>query len=244
MIRISVAGIALAALCACIPVVTFAATDPAAAPTNAATAELQANDYTEQIHAFLLDQAASYKGTAQINVEALAVDKLAACEQAEVFLPPGAKLRSRLSVGVRCVTPQNWVAYAQANLSIEGNYYVTAQALKAGTVLSQESISQRSGDLLRLPTGTLLDPNLLIGSVTTQRLAAGSTIKAAALRSPDSIQRGQAVRLEARGPGFVATSDGKAMQSGEPGSQIQVRAASGQMVSGTVVNAHTVVVMM
>lgn len=212
--------------------------------TPASAAANEPTSYAEKIHTFLLEQAAPYGGTAQINVEALAADKLAACEQSEAFLPHGTKLRSRLSVGIRCVAPQSWVAYTQANISIDGNYYVTAQALKAGTALSAENISQRSGDLLRLPNGIVLDPGLLIGSVTTQRLAAGSTIKASALRSPESIQRGQAVRLEARGPGFVATSDGKAMQNGEPGSQIQVRTVSGQTVSGTVLNAHTVLVLM
>ena len=220
---------------------------PASSVSADATPASAANEptsYAEKIHAFFLEQAAPYGGTAQINVEALAADKLAACEQSEAFLPHGTKLRSRLSVGIRCVAPQSWVAYTQANISIDVNYYVTAQALKAGTALSAENISQRSGDLLRLPNGIVLDPGLLIGSVTTQRLAAGSTIKASALRSPESIQRGQAVRLEARGPGFVATSDGKAMQNGEPGSQIQVRSASGQTVSGTVLNAHTVLVLM
>lgn len=232
--------------------VISSATPASAAPVNSVVVdaahvgsdEPETASYAEKIHAFLLEQAAPYGGTAQINVEALAADRLAACEQSEAFLPHGTKLRSRLSVGIRCVAPQSWVAYAQANISIEGNYYVTAQALKAGTALSAENISQRSGDLLRLPNGIVLDPGLLIGSVTTQRLAAGSTIKASALRSPESIQRGQAVRLEARGPGFVATSDGKAMQNGEPGSQIQVRTASGQTVSGTVLNAHTVLVLM
>jgi flagella basal body P-ring formation protein FlgA len=242
MIRICVAAAAIAVLLAC--------AQAAAGGASAGSVRIDAADtsnptsYAEQIRVFLLEQAAPYGGTAQVNVEALAADKLAPCEQSEAFLPHGARLRSRLSVGIRCVAPKNWVAYTQASISIDGNYYVTARALKAGTALGADDISQRSGDLLRLPNGIVLDPDLLIGSVTTQRLAAGSTIKASALRSPESILRGQAVRLEARGPGFVATSDGKAMQNGEPGSQIQVRTASGQTVSGTVLNAHTVLVLM
>lgn len=248
MIRISVASLALlACMHAMASTVPGAIGAPAgAAPSTSADAAAQPEvvSYAEKIHAFLLEQAAPYAGTAQINVEAPATDKLAPCEQSEAFLPHGTKLRSRMSVGIRCVAPQSWVAYAQANISIEGNYYVTAQALKAGTTLGPEDLSQRSGDLLRLPSGIVLDPSLLIGSITTQRLAAGATIKASALRGPESILRGQAVRLEARGAGFVATSDGKAMQNGEPGSQIQVRTASGQTVSGTVINSHTVLVLM
>ncbi|CAM5338884.1 flagellar basal body P-ring formation chaperone FlgA [Eoetvoesiella caeni] len=252
MIRISVASLTLLAcmhaMASTVPgaIGAPAGAGPSAAGADAvpAAAQPEAVNYAEKIHAFLLEQAAPYAGTAQINVEAPATDKLAACEQSEAFLPHGTKLRSRISVGIRCVAPQSWVAYAQANISIEGNYYVTAHALKAGTTLGPEDLSQRSGDLLRLPNGIVLDPSLLIGSITTQRLAAGATIKASALRGPESILRGQAVRLEARGAGFVATSDGKAMQNGEPGSQIQVRTASGQTVSGTVINSHTVLVLM
>src|SRR3546814_3068201 len=84
----------------------------------------------------------------------------------------------------------------------------------------------------------------LVGYIASQRISAGTPIKSRALRDPDSIQRGQAVRTEARGTGFVATGEGQALQSGAPGTQIQVRSSSGQIVSGTVLNATTVLVIM
>lgn len=205
---------------------------------------LDADAYDELVRNFLLEQASPYTGTPQIHVEGLAADRFAACEHAEAFLPQGSSLRSRLTVGLRCIVPQSWVGYVQANVSIEGPYYVAARALKAGTALDSSHIAERSGDLLRLPRGAVLHADQLLGAITTQRIAAGSVIKAGTLRSADSVQRGQMVRLEARGDGFVATSDGKAMQSGEPGSQIQVRTNSGQLVSGTVMNAQTVLILM
>jgi len=211
------------------------AAEPAAAPPS---------PYVDQITQYLLEQAAGWPGTPKITVEPFKDGRMAPCDSSEVFLPGAGKLRSRLTVGLRCLAPQSWVSYTQVSMSIEGSYYVTAYALKAGTVLSPDNLAERSGDLLRLPTGSVVEADRLIGSVTTQRLGAGSTIKYTALRSGDAVQRGQSVRLEARGPGFVATSEGKAMESGEPGTQIQVRAASGQIVSGTVLNAHTVVVAM
>src|SRR3546814_19460342 len=66
----------------------------------------------------------------------------------------------------------------------------------------------------------------LVGYIASQRISAGTPIKSRALRDPDSIQRGQAVRTEARGTGFVATGEGQALQSGAPGPQIQVRSKS------------------
>jgi len=42
----------------------------------------------------------------------------------------------------------------------------------------------------------------------------------------------------------VATGEGQALESGAPGTQIQVRTSSGQIITGTVIDAHTVQVMM
>jgi flagella basal body P-ring formation protein FlgA len=218
------------------------ATGRGTSTTTAAVVE--PGSYADLIQAFLMEQAAPYDGTVQVTVDPLDTSRFAPCERAEAFLTQGARLRSRLTVGLRCLTPQPWVTYAQASISIEGNYYVSARPIKAGTTLAADDISERTGDILRLPAGVARDPNALVGSVATQRIAAGSAIRTNVLRSAESIQRGQAVRLEARGNGFVATSEGKAMQGGEPGTQIQVRTPSGQMVSGTVLNAHTVLVLM
>nr|WP_254045803.1 flagella basal body P-ring formation protein FlgA [Paenalcaligenes hominis] len=52
------------------------------------------------------------------------------------------------------------------------------------------------------------------------------------------------VRTLARGAGFVATGEGQALQSGSPGNQIQVRVSSGQIITGTVLDAQTVQVLM
>ena len=208
----------------------------AAVPGSAA----DSTDLTGKITKFLTGQASSYPGRPQITVEPLETDKLTPCDHVQIFLPSGARLRSRMNIGVRCLAPQPWVAHTQASLSIQGSFYVPVQTLKPGTVLSADDLESRAVDLLSLPASVVTDAEQLIGSITTQRINAGSPIKASALRSAQSVQRGQMVRLEARGVGFVAMSEGKAMQNGEPGSRIQVRTNSGQLVSGTVIDAATV----
>ena len=90
----------------------------------------------------------------------------------------------------------------------------------------------------------VVDPAFAIGYIAQQRIGAGMVIKESALRDPDSIVRGQPVRTEARGVGFVATGEGVALESGAPGSVIQVRTSSGQVVTGTVINNTTVRIMM
>src|SRR5690606_19619 len=137
-----------------------------------------------------------------------------------------------------------WTSHVQANLSIQGFYYVANRNIQPGDALTLTDLTGREGDLLRLPRGVIFDPSQAIGYIAKQRIPAGGTVKYSALRDPDSIQRGQAVRTEARGVDFVANGEGTALQNGGPGAQIQVKSSSGQIVSGTVLNASTVQVIM
>ena len=131
----------------------------------------------------------------------------------------------------------------QARISIEGFYYTTNKSLQVGDTIRLDDLVAREGDILRLPANAIIDPSLAIGFITTQRINAGSLIRSSALRDPQSIQRGQTVRTIARGAGFVATSEGQALQSGSPGSQIQVRVGSGDIITGVVIDAQTIQVL-
>ncbi|WP_017525042.1 flagellar basal body P-ring formation chaperone FlgA [Pusillimonas noertemannii] len=227
----------------CVHALLAAASCLAPALAQAAPA-LTSDDFSRQVEEFLRGEAAAYPGEPRIAVTPPQTGRMPACEQSEVFLPSHGRLRSRMTVGIRCLAPQPWTSYTQVELGIEGSYYVASRSLDAGTVVGRDDVAQREGDLLRLAPGTIYEAERLFGSITTQRIGTGSPMRDRALRSADSIARGQAVRLEARGVGFVASSDGTALQGGEPGAQIQVRAASGQTVSGTVLNGQTVLVLM
>ncbi|OXR49704.1 MULTISPECIES: flagellar basal body P-ring formation chaperone FlgA [unclassified Pusillimonas] len=214
------------------------------APSSPESPAINTDALVSDIEAFLQDLAASWPGVPVISISDPNLQRQPACADYEIFLPGRQTLRSRLNVGIRCLAPQPWVGYTQVNVRIDGVYYVAARSVNAGSVLSLDDILPQEGDLLRLPAGSLLDPGQLVGYITTQRLAARRPIKASALRSPDSIERGQRVKIEVRGLGFVASSDGQAMQGGEPGTQIQVKTASGQIVTATVLNAQTVIIPM
>ena len=205
---------------------------------------LTSDDLGRQAEEFMHEQAAAYPGEARIIVTPPEIGRMPACAQSEVFLPSNGRLRSRMTIGLRCLAPSPWTTYTQVELSVEGHYYVARRSLDNGTVITEADIAAREGDLLRLAPGTVVDLDRVIGSITTQRIGTGAALRERSLRSPDSVARGQAVRLEARGVGFVASSEGTALQGGEPGTQIQVRAASGQTVSGTVMNGQTVLVLM
>ncbi|HUH40861.1 MAG TPA: flagellar basal body P-ring formation chaperone FlgA [Castellaniella sp.] len=197
----------------------------------------------DQARNLLLELAATYPGTPEITVEAPRISQQAACDQLEAFLPGAQGLRSRTSVGVRCLAPQAWTLYVQASVQIMGEYFVANRAINRGETLSLDDLDFRTGDLLRNHR-LIGDPSHIVGWVTTRRIPKGSAIQGTALRDPQSIERGNMVRTIARGIGFVASGEGQALESGAPGSQIQVRTTSGQIITGTVIDGHTVQVMM
>ncbi len=210
-----------------------------AARANAVPGAQGITQITAQAKDFLRQQADNYPGTPQITIDASRLGKMPACTQLQFFLP-GGRLRSTISVGVRCTAPHPWTNYVQATVGIQGSYYVPARNIKPGETLEPGNLDSRSADLLTLPPGTVTDPSQIIGRIATHRLIADTPIKSNALRNPQSILRGQTVRLEARGEGFVASSEGRAVQGGAPGTQIQVRTAAGRIVTGTIVDGATV----
>ncbi|CAM3744734.1 Flagella basal body P-ring formation protein FlgA OS=Castellaniella defragrans (strain DSM /CCUG 39792 / 65Phen) OX=1437824 GN=BN940_11856 PE=3 SV=1 [Castellaniella denitrificans] len=195
-----------------------------------------------QAEALLKDRAASWPGRAVISVEPPRIVNQPACERMEAFLS-GSGLQPRTPVGVRCLAPQPWTIYVQASVQILGTYFVANRLIRRDEVLSLDDLDTREGDLLR-NRRLIGDPAHIVGWIATRRIRAGGAIESGALRDPNAIERGQQVRTVARGVGFVATSEGQALESGGPGARIQVRTRGGQIITGTVIDAHTVQVMM
>ena len=222
----------------------FAALLPLLSANVAAQAALQDPAIVAaEVEAFLLSQAQVLPGAAEVFVTPPRISRQVACEHLDTFLV-NPQLRSRMNVGVRCLSPEPWTLYVQASVSVTGYYYVTNRSIDTGETITMDDLVAREGDLLRLARGVVVDPALAIGYIAQQRISAGSVLRSSALRDPDSIVKGQPVRTEARGVGFVANGEGVALESGAPGSRIQVRTSSGQTVTGTVVNSTTVRVMM
>jgi len=191
---------------------------------------------------FLRTQARDGRGVVSISVQPPRTEHLPACSRLQPLTGAGQALRSRMTVAIRCMAPSTWTVYVQASVSITGSYYTVKRTLQAGETIRKEDLLRREGDLLKLSRDIVQDPAKAIGHHAAQRIPAGAPIKARNLRSPASIERGRRVRTLARGPGFEVTGEGLALESGPPGSQIQLRSGSGQIITGTVLDAHTVLV--
>lgn len=158
--------------------------------------------------------------------------QLPQCDAFEPFIPQGGRLWGRTTLGVRCLGPSTWTIYVPAQITVSGNYLTTARALAAGSVLDASSIVVRSGDLSTLPSSILMDPAQAIGKTLKSGLGAGQPLRSDQLNAPWAIQPGQSVRLVSHGDGFSVSSEGRALTGALDGQVVQVRAASGQTVSG------------
>lgn len=219
-----------------------AALSPMAAPAHgvAAPATADAAAIGRAAEAFLRQQLAGLPGTLSIALDPIDTSRTAACTELAPFLPAALRPRPRMTVGVRCTAPQSWTMYVQATVGARGQYYVAARTIAAGQAIQPGDLAPRDGDLVALPGGIVADPQAIVGMRARYRIVAGQAIKGSALRSALAVTRGQHVRITARGRGFVVSTEGEALDDAPPGAPVQVRTASGQVVSGVVRNASLV----
>lgn len=213
-------------------------------PVAQAAAAETSSDLALQIHeaidAHLRQETQSLPGRLETTPDIPDLSRYADCDELSVTRSGGSRLRSRMSIGVRCLAPTNWTLYVPTQISLIGTYYATTRTLQPGDAVTTDAIAPQEGELLGLPDDTVMDPAQAIDTSARQRIPAGQPLRLGSLRHADAIVRGQAVRLIVRGAGFVVTGEGQAMADASPGSRIQVRAASGQIVTGVVLDARTV----
>ena len=218
---------------------SVAASSPPARAATSQPAPL-AGEARPIIEQFLQNQAAGLPGRVVITIDTPMSGALPPCDALEPFLPGGARLWGRVSVGVRCNTGQPWTRYVPAYVAVHGNYYVAARPLSAGQVLTPADAAVREGDLTALPRGVVVDAAQFDGVTALNSIASGAPLRRESLRAAIAVQQGQNVRLRARGAGFTVSTEGKAMASAAAGALVQVRTAGGQLVSGIALADGTV----
>lgn len=190
--------------------------------------------------AFLQQQSAGLPGKVDITVAPAFPRGLAACTMLEPFMPSGARLWGRMTVGVRCAGERPWTIYLQARISLRATYYLAARAMAPGEVFTAADLVARDGDLTGLPQAIVTDPSQAVGSVSLVRIAGGMPLRRDMLKSASAVSIGQTVRVVAAGDGFSISAEGSAMNNASPGQQVRVKTANGQIISGIVKDGSTV----
>ncbi len=236
-LRVNVLGMAfiLAA------VVSFFVGHADAAPVNTAT-KVATNTQTAKqdlailkakIVEFLETQAIGYPG--KVTVSAGAIDpslRLASCPDAQVFLPAGSRAWGKTSVGVRCNAPGVWTIYVQATVNVAAQYLVAAVPLAQGHTVTSQDLIFETGDLTQLPAGIFTSLDQAVGHTVNISMNAGTVIRQEMLKVPPVVQQGQMVMITTTGKGFSVSAEGQAMTKANEGQVVQVKVASGQVVTG------------
>jgi flagella basal body P-ring formation protein FlgA len=186
------------------------------------------------VEQFLQTQTAGLPGEVKVKVGAIdARTALAACPAPEAFLQPGARAWGKTTVGLRCTAPSAWTIFVQAQVSVQADYVAAALPLAQGQPIEGSQLVLVKGDIATMPNGIITDMGQAIGRTPTVSLAAGTPLRADALRSKPVVQQGQAVRLVTNGNGFSVSGEGKAIGTAGDGQVVQVRTPSGSVISGT-----------
>lgn len=167
---------------------------------------------------------------------------LPACSALDAFQPQGSRSIGKTTVGVRCLAPDRWTVYLQAQVKVIGAYVVTRQPLPAQHVVTSADLSVREGDLGTLPADVVTDGDAMLGYRTVSGLASNAPLRSSLLRPPLAVQQGQSTRLVMNGPGFSVQSEGQALANASRGDRVRVRTRSGQVVSGIAQDGQQVMV--
>lgn len=186
-----------------------------------------------KVQAFLQNQVIGYPGKTSVNVGAIDPNvKLAQCPNLEIFMPSGSRAWGQTSVGVRCSGQTNWTIYLQATVNVYAQYLVAAAPLSQGMIISQEHCLFENGDLTQLPAGIFTEISQTIGRTVNISVPAGTVLRQDILKLSPIVQRGQTVTLTSTGIGFKVAAEGQALGNATEGQVVQVKVASGQVVTG------------
>ncbi len=184
------------------------------------------------IEKFVQTQTVGLPGKATISLTMPASNPLPPCDALEPFMPPGATPWGRVSIGLRCRADKPWTRFVPAYIAVEGRYFVAARTIDAGQPLGVADVAERTGDLTRLSRSVITDAFELHGVVTTNRIASGAPLRKELVRGVTVIRQGQTAQVVAQGPGFVISTEGKAMTDTKVGAVVQAKTRDGRLVSG------------
>lgn len=159
----------------------------------------------------------------------------------EAFLPSGAKVQGKTTIGVRCQTPRPWTLYVPAKVASFSQVLTTNAPLRRGHLISAEDLSLQTRDSSLLNHAYLSDPDDVIGKALKKNLARNALLTNAVLDEPHIISKDQQVDLQAGSPGLQVSVAAIALSGGAVGEKIRVKnLSSSKIVEGTILASGAV----
>ena len=207
----------------------------AVAASPAWSQEQDLRELQRTAEAYARSQTANLPGRVELTVSPLDPRiQLARCESLQPFLAPGARLWGGSNVGVRCLKPESWTVYVPVAVKVTGEVVVTSRPVRRGQVLGSGDVRLDSAELTQMPRDVLTELAQAVGKSTNAAFPAGFALREDMLRAPLAVTAGQRVVITFEGEGFSVTSEGKSLGNASIGEAVQVRSASGKLLSGVV----------
>lgn len=217
------------------PPLTLAVLLAAASVRMAWSQEHDLGELQRAAEVYARSQTAHLPGRVEISVAPLDPrTRLARCENVQPFLAPGTKLWGGSKIGLRCLEPGSWTLYVPVQVKVTGEVVVTARPVRRGQLLGYDDIRLASAELTRMPRDVLTELAQAIGKSANAALPSGFALREDMLRAPLAVTAGQRVVILFQGDGFQVSSEGKSLGNASVGEAVQVRSASGKLLSGVV----------
>ncbi len=160
----------------------------------------------------------------------------------EMFLPSGANLSSRTTVGARCNDSNaQWTLYIGVNIETETPVLILNRAVTRDAQLNGLDVIVDTRRVPGLSSTYLTNVEQLKGYSARRDLAAGMLLTPSMLQPTVLIHRGQQVTLQANASGISVMADAIALSDGTANSRIRVRNINTAKEVEGVVDSATVV---
>lgn len=170
--------------------------------------------------------------------------KLGQCPQEpEIAMAGRGRPWGGFSVLVRCPEPF-WAVSVPVQTRVFGPQIVASKYLAQGTRLKAEDMLVVTTDITRSRHDQARSLADVTGRVLNQPLHQGGVLALNMLKEESVIKVGEVVRVQIQGRGFSAMGEGKAISAGAIGDSIRVRMSDGQQVTGQVIRAGLVEVLL
>ena len=200
-------------------------------------------DLTRDARVFLEQQVLPGGGEIEVVIgEPDARLTLAPCARFEPFVPVGAKLWGRSSLGVRCVDGANWTVFVPIEVRVWNTVQVAARPIARGRPVTPDDVRIDRVDLTRVSGPIYGAAESLEGNVTVRAIAAGEPLRRDLVRPPPVMAAGDPVQVVYDGNGFAISLDGKALAAAGDGQTVRVTTATGRILTGVARLGHVVLV--
>jgi flagella basal body P-ring formation protein FlgA len=165
---------------------------------------------------------------------------LGACARYEPFVPAGAKLWGRSSLGVRCVDGANWTVFVPIEVRVWAPVQVAARPIARGRPVTDDDVRIDRVDLTRVSGAIYGADDSFDGNVAVRAIAAGEPLRRDLLKPPPIMAAGDPVKVIYDGNGFAISIDGKALAPAGDGQTVRVATAAGRILTGVARAGHIV----